>query len=157
MKHKLITLLALTVLGIASCKKDEAQDIDTEYPVIDITTASAFPKQCSELQRGQTFTFKASFSDNRELGSSSIDVHHNFDHHNHSTEVNECSLESVKAAVKPFLLIKTFAIPAGQKNYEISEQISVPADVDPGDYHFLIRLTDKEGWQTIKGISIKIK
>ncbi|RYD73590.1 MAG: DUF4625 domain-containing protein, partial [Sphingobacteriales bacterium] len=25
-----------------------------------------------------------------------------------------------------------------------------------GDYHFLIRITDKAGWQTIKAISIKI-
>nr|WP_229206214.1 DUF4625 domain-containing protein [Dyadobacter fermentans] len=37
-----------------------------------------------------------------------------------------------------------------------NQQIDVPADIDPGDYHFMIRLTDKEGWQTIRGISIKI-
>nr|WP_244939634.1 DUF4625 domain-containing protein [Arcticibacter tournemirensis] len=33
----------------------------------------------------------------------------------------------------------------------------MPADADPGDYHFMIKLTDKEGWQTIKGLSIKLQ
>jgi hypothetical protein len=42
------------------------------------------------------------------------------------------------------------------KSYEATTQITIPADVDPGDYHFMIRLTDKEGWQTLKGLSIKI-
>jgi hypothetical protein len=32
----------------------------------------------------------------------------------------------------------------------------VPEDVDTGDYHFLIKVTDKEGWQAIRGLSIDI-
>ena len=35
-------------------------------------------------------------------------------------------------------------------------EIKVPENVDSGDYHFMILLTDEEGWQTIKGLSIKI-
>ncbi|MDN3588829.1 DUF4625 domain-containing protein [Pedobacter aquatilis] len=143
-------------LLISSCKK-ETEEVDTTYPVIDVSTAAAFPKQCSVIKRGEKFLFKAAFSDNVELGSSSIDIHHNFDHHSHSTEVSECNMEPIKSPVKPYLLIKTLNIPAGQKAYSISEEITVPADVDPGDYHFLIRLTDKAGWQSIKGISIKVQ
>jgi hypothetical protein len=70
--------------------------------------------------------------------------------------VNDCGLDPIKTPVNPFLLIKTYTIPSGLKTYTITQEVSVPADVDPGDYHFLIRLTDKAGWQTIKGLSIKV-
>lgn len=116
-----------------------------------------FPRQCSELTRGQTFVFRARFSDNVELGSFSLDIHHNFDHHTHSTDGgNDCGPDPVKIPVNPFLLIRGFQIPAGQREYSATAEFQVPADVDPGDYHFMIRLTDKAGWQTISGLSIKI-
>jgi hypothetical protein len=152
-KHLYLNLLLLLSL-FAACKKEE--QIDTVYPEITNNTADAFPIQCSTLKRGEKFIFKSTFSDNFELGSSSIDIHHNFDHHSHSTEVSDCDMEAIKAPVNPFVLIKTFPIAAGQKTYTINEEVLVPLDADPGDYHFLIRLTDKAGWQTIKGISIKI-
>jgi len=155
-KLHLLVFGLLLLLGIAGCKKDK-KEIDTEYPVIDISATDAFPKQCSNLKRGQKFVFRATLSDNIELGSVSVDIHHNFDHHTHSTEVNDCDMEAVKAPVNAFLLIKSFDIPAGQKSYQIAQEIEVPANVDTGDYHFMIRLTDKEGWQTIKGLSIKIE
>ncbi|GAB3414072.1 DUF4625 domain-containing protein [Niabella aquatica] len=151
----LFTAIGIAVI-IAGCSKDK-DPVDTEYPTIDVTAAAAFPKQCSELTRGQKFTANILVADNAELGSVSIDIHHNFDHHSHSTEVAECDLAAVKTPVKPFLLVKSIPIPAGNKNYTVSEEIQVPADVDAGDYHFMIRVTDKEGWQTIKGLSIKIK
>jgi len=34
--------------------------------------------------------------------------------------------------------------------------ISIPANVDTGDYHFTIRVTDAAGWQSFEGISVKI-
>lgn len=143
--------------AFSACKKDSnKEEIDTEYPGINITAATAFPKQCSTVKRGEKFTFRVQLSDNAELGSVSVDIHHNFDHHTHSTEVESCGLDAKKTAIKPFLLIQTYPISAGLKSYEVQQEITVPADVDPGDYHFLIRLTDKEGWQTIKGLSIKI-
>lgn len=155
MKYKhfsLSLLLSLTIFS--SCKKEE--NIDTTYPEISNSTTTNFPIQCSTLKRGEKFVFKATFTDNVELGSSSIDIHHNFDHHNHSTEINSCNMEPIKLPINPFLLIKTFPIASGQKSYSINEEITIPLEADPGDYHFLIRLTDKAGWQTIKGISIKI-
>lgn len=149
-------LFALIAVTSGCSKKDDVQ-VDKEYPVINVTAADAFPKQCSVIQRGETFTFRALLTDNAQLGSVSVDIHHNFDQHSHSTEVTQCEAEAVKAPVKPFLLIKSYPITAGLKTYEVVQQIDVPADIDPGDYHFLIRLTDKEGWQTIKGLSIKIQ
>lgn len=151
---KLLPVFAIIFL-LSGCDKDEPV-IDTEYPVIDVNADGTFPVQCSVLKRGGKFTFQATFTDNIQLGSYSLDIHHNFDHHTHSTEVNDCNSDPVKKPVKPFLFIKNYDIPENQKMHVANQQIDVPADIDPGDYHFMIRLTDKEGWQTIRGISIKI-
>jgi hypothetical protein len=101
------------------------------------------------------------FTDNAELGSYSIDIHNNFDHHSHSTEVTECSLDPIKDPVNPFLFIEDYNIPAGQSDYQTNMSISIPSSngngvYDEGDYHFFISLTDKEGWSAQKGLSIKM-
>ncbi|KQM69403.1 hypothetical protein ASE74_05230 [Pedobacter sp. Leaf216] len=155
MKTKQLLIALLTVATVFSACKKDTEEIDTEYPSIDLT-GSAFPQQCAIIKKGEKFIFKATLNDNVELGSVSVDVHHNFDHHSHSTEVNDCNLGAVKQPVNPFLLIKDFPVPSGLKTYDIAQEIIVPANIDAGDYHFLIRLTDKTGWQTLKGISIKI-
>jgi len=145
----------LACLLVAGCSGDD-EKIDTEYPVIDLNFTDGFPVQCSVIERGKNFTFKARFTDNVQLGSFSLDIHHNFDRHTHSTEVNDCDMEPVKKPVNPFLLIQNFSIPDGLREYEADVAIEVPEAVDAGDYHFMIRLTDKEGWQSLRGISIKI-
>ena len=154
-KSRILAFFGASALALASCESDK-NDIDTEYPVVDISASNAFPIQCSQVTRGQKITFRAKFTDNTELGSYSLDIHHNFDHHTHSTEVSNCETEPIKKPVNPMLYINSVTIPAGQKSYEATQEIMIPADVDPGDYHFLIRLTDKEGWQTIRGLSIKV-
>lgn len=156
-QKKLFTGIISFLLLLTACSKKDQEAIDTTYPEIDVTTTNAFPKQCSEVQRGQKFNAKIYVSDNKELGSLSIDIHHNFDHHSHSTEVAGCNMDAIKTPVKPMVLIQTVPIPGGQTNYLAEQAIDIPADIDPGDYHFLIRVTDKEGWQTIKGLSIKIR
>lgn len=153
---KQFILFAVFAFIAGACEKDDPT-IDTEYPEISAVAPGTFPLQCSVVKRGEKFTFKSTFSDNTQLGSYSLDIHHNFDHHTHSTEVSDCNTDPVKKPVNPFLLIKSFDIPANQQRFEASQQIDVPADIDPGDYHFMIRLTDKEGWQTIRGLSIKIQ
>ncbi len=151
-------LIMLVTVGLAlnSCSKTKDK-VDTIYPTIDISAANAFPQQCSIIQKGQSITVRFTANDNVELGSASIDIHQNFDHHNHSTEINTSTLDPVKTPVKPFMLMKTFLIPAGKTMHVVEEQISVPADVDAGDYHFMLKVTDKSGWQTLKGLSVKIQ
>ncbi len=151
-KYGIIAFIAASAIA---CKKDK-ESIDTEKPTIDISAATAFPKQCSQIRRGSSFTFRAKLSDNVALGSYSIDVHHNFDHHSHSTEVEECTLEPIKKPVKPFVLVKSINIPGQPQQYDAQFQIDVPADVDPGNYHFMIQVTDQSGWSTQRGISIRI-
>lgn len=153
--RKKYAVMALMTAFTIACKKDK-EPIDSEKPTIDIRAESAFPKQCSQIKRGSTVTFRAQLSDNVALGSYSIDVHHNFDHHSHSTEVEECTLEPIKKPVKPFVLVKSVNIPGQVQQYDAQLQIDVPADVDPGNYHFMIRVTDQSGWSTQRGISVRI-
>lgn len=153
-KNFLLFTAAASAL-LFSCGKEKEKP-DTEYPVIDAAYSAAFPQACSVIQRRQTMVFKARFTDNRALGAYSLDFHHNFDHHTHSTEQVTCDEDPEKAPVKPMLFIREYTIPENSTTYEATANIEIPADVDPGDYHFMIRLTDKEGWQTLRGISIKI-
>jgi len=155
----LIFILFLSLIVLYSCQKDE---IDKEKPVIDLTIPDAFPVNCDTLYFGESFTLKMSFTDNTELGSFSIDIHHNFDHHSHSTEVTECELDPVKTPVNPFLFIQDYdIIPYSLNEYVTDVTILIPSGdnegmFDEGDYHFYISLTDAEGWSTQKGLSIKI-
>lgn len=140
-----------------SCNSDDNNNgVDNEKPVIDFTVENAFPTSCATVTKGQSFIFKARFTDNLELGSYSLDIHNNFNHHSHDTEVASCNMEPVKTPVNPFTRISTHTIEEGLIEYIAQQEITIPEDIDPGDYHFMIKLTDKQGWSSMKGISFKI-
>lgn len=143
--------LLITVFG---CSKDEEKD--EQKPVIDMDFADAFPKPCDTLHRGEIFIFKGLFSDNVELGNFNLELHHNFDHHTHGSHVETCEFDSVKEPVNPFYLNESYSIPAGSVDYSAFVEIPIPVDVDTGDYHFMVKLTDKEGWQSWKSVSVKV-
>ncbi|MFT3737985.1 MAG: DUF4625 domain-containing protein [Breznakibacter sp.] len=151
---KQLLFISLSLLAMGGC---QSSDVDDVAPVIDMSFAGAFPQNCQQVNRGETFVFKARFTDNTELGSFNIDVHHNFDHHSHSTDAGECDFDEKKTAVTPFVFIQEYDIEPGQKEYAAEISIAIPENVDTGDYHLMISLTDHEGWNTVKGISIKIK
>ena len=46
---------------------------------------------------------------------------------------------------------------AGKRSFTARIDIPIPADVDPGDYHFVVRVTDRAGWQQLKAMSVKIR
>ncbi len=153
---KTIILLSLfaAMLILSSCNRTE---IDNEKPFIDLTIENAFPNNCDTIYFGVPFKFKALLTDNFQLGSFSLDIHNNFDHHSHSTDFMECELSLVKAPVKPYVFINEFEIPSGLKTYLADIELTIPDNgFDEGDYHFFISLTDREGWRAEKGISIKI-
>jgi hypothetical protein len=155
---KLFIAVGISAIFLAACTREK---IDNEKPEIDLTVSGAFPQNCDTLWMGESFTFKVLFTDNVGLGSFSIEIHENFDHHAHSTEVTGCELDPVKTPVNPLYFIRDFEIPTGLTEYETNLQISLPAgdnegNFDEGDYHFFIRLTDKEGWSAQKGLSVKL-
>lgn len=156
---KIILLLLLFPIVFISC--DTVETTDKEKPRIDLDFQGAFPVSCDTLYFGESFKLKLMFYDNVELGSYSIDIHHNFDHHSHSTEVTQCNLDPIKEPVNPFVFIEDYNIPSGLNQFETNLLISIPSGnnsnlYDEGDYHFFVSLTDKEGWSTQKGLSIKI-
>jgi hypothetical protein len=121
----------------------------------------AFPVNCDTLYFGESFTMKIRFTDNAELGSYSIELHQNFDHHEHSTEVEECNIDPDKEPVNPYHFIQDYDIPTGLNEYVTDITFTIPsADnnglYDEGDYHFFISLTDAEGWSAQKGLSVKM-
>ena len=153
-----IFIFTLVLTAVSGC---EEENVDDQKPEIDLTIPGAFPTNCDTLYFGETFTLKMKFSDNAELGSYSIDIHNNFDHHSHSTEVTECQLSPKKDPVNPFLFIQDYSITEGVTEYTTTMEISIPSgdsdgNFDEGDYHFFFFFTDKEGWSTKKGLSIKM-
>ena len=105
------------------------------YPEISEQGITANPIDCQVYHRGETIPFCYVFTDNDELGKYNIEV---------------------KEAQNPWVFNQDFNIPDGQKSFSAREDIKIPTNIDTGDYHFMIRLTDKAGWQQIKSVAIKI-
>ena len=148
----------LTLLcALCACSSsDDEETKDMTYPVINTTDIVAVPTDCQVFKRGDVIPFNFLFTDNMELGASNIEIHNNFDHHTHGTSSVECPMEAKKDPVKPWVYNQDFTIPAGQRTYTARHDIAIPADIDPGDYHFMVRLTDHAGWQQLHALAIKI-
>lgn len=116
----------------------------------------ACPSNCEEFDRGSYIPFTYAFSDDDELGAFNLEIHDNFDHHTHGTEAGECRQDPVKTPVKPWIFNQDYPIPSGKDYYEATFNIPIPDDIDPGEYHFMIRVTDASGWQELKSLSIRI-
>ena len=156
-KKSNIIILSLLCVLYCACSSDNDDDTkDMTFPVISDSGITANPVDCQVYHRGESIPFLYVFTDNMELGSYNIEVHNNFDHHTHSSSSVECEQEAKKEPVKPWIFNQDYTIPAGQRSYTAKVSIPIPADVDPGDYHFMIRLTDKAGWQTLKAMAVKI-
>ena len=152
------TYLSLMLLcALSACGSSDDDDTkDMTKPVINTKDVVAVPTDCEVYKRGDVIPFNSLFTDDTELGSYNIEIHQNFDHHTHSTSSVECKMDEKKDPVKPWIYNQDFSIPSGQKSFTARHDIAIPADIDPGDYHFMVRLTDRAGWQELHAVSIKI-
>ena len=149
-----ITLMLLCALCACGSSSKEQDKVPPEIiPIGDY----ASPRNCQVFQRGGTLPFAYAFGDNVELGSFNLEIHNNFDHHTHSTEAGECKQDPVKEPVHPWIYNKDYPIPANLDYYESEISIPIPSDIDPGEYHFMIRVTDASGWQQLRSVSIRIE
>ncbi|WP_100610114.1 DUF4625 domain-containing protein [Confluentibacter lentus] len=144
------------LLPIVSCSSDDSMDKDEEKPTITINYAGGFPQACTQLQKGETYNFKAKVTDNKELASYSLDIHHNFDHHTHDDQGTPCTLGPIKQAIKPLIFMQNYSIEGGKTSYEINVSLAIPNDIDTGDYHCQFSVIDQTGWQSRTSIDIKI-
>ena len=146
----------LLLCALTACGSDDDEQRDMQQPAISDQGITANPIDCQQYHRGEVIPFHYLMLDDQELGAYNIEIHNNFDHHTHSTSATECTIEAQKQPVKPWVYNQDFAIPAGQQQYTARIDIPIPADIDPGDYHFMVRLTDRAGWQQLKAVAIKI-
>ena len=158
-----VFLFALPVLVLLTACNDRNKDLTP--PVID--SENFLPANCDIYYAGDTITVHFTCSDDCELGNFNIEIHNNFDHHTHSTEAEDCEKEGHEEHTdgeEPELecgnggwgFSRDYAIPANQTEYTADVKIPVPKGADKGDYHFMLRLTDKAGWQSIKSVALKL-
>ena len=147
----------MLLCALCACSSDDdEQQKDMLQPVISDTGIVADPIDCQVYHRGDVIPFHYLFTDDTELGAYNIEIHNNFDHHTHSTSSVECPVDVKKDPVKPWIFSQDYTIPAGQRSYDARHDIQIPADIDTGDYHFMVRLTDHAGWQQLHAVAIKI-
>lgn len=164
MKQKILIGIWLLSTLFAACGDDDdgtSTKKDAEKPKIVETGIVANPQDCQQYKVGESIPFLYTFTDNEELGNFNIEIHHNFDHHTHGTSATSCPLNPQMTSeeiqkLKVWVYNKSFSIPKATTKYTAKETIEIPKDIAPGDYHFMIRLTDAAGWQELKAMSIKI-
>ena len=139
-----------------SCSDDDSVDKDDQKPTISINYTDGFPQACEQLVKGQTYIFKAKVTDNKALASYSLDLHNNFDHHTHDDQGEVCDLDPIKEAINPLIFMENYSIEGELTTYEINISITIPNDIDTGDYHCSYSVTDTTGWQSNTSIDIKI-
>lgn len=156
MKRNIIYSIMLLCALCACSGSDDEEQKDMQQPVISDQGITANPIDCQVYQRGSVIPFHYIMTDNQELGAFNIEIHNNFDHHTHSTTAVECTMEAQKQPQNPWVFNRDYTIPAGLRQYDARVDIQIPADIDPGDYHFMIRLTDRAGWQQLHAVAVKI-
>jgi len=149
-------LLGFMLMAFLSCSDEDDSNKDDIKPVITINYDGGFPQACAELTKGETYHFKAMISDNKELASYSLDIHHNFDHHTHDDQGVQCELDLLKEASTPFIFMENYTVESGMTSYEIDITLTIPETVDAGDYHCAYSVTDVTGWQARTSVDIKI-
>ena len=167
----LITTLTFisVIITFNSCNNPK----DLTPPVIE--DSGFLPADCDIYYLGDTIQVHFVCSDNSELGNFNIEIHNNFDHHSHGTSSVDCDDEDeehehghehgeedhdhdhehehVEGA---WVYNQDYAIARGLQCDTVDLQIVVPDDVLEGDYHFMLRLTDRAGWQSIKTVPIHL-
>ncbi len=151
MKRNSFAILLLCALCACSSPSK-----DMTYPEILPVGETTSPQNCQEFRCGGVLPVSYAFSDNMALGSYNLEVHNNFNHHTHSTEAGECKQDPIKDPVNPWVYNQDFTITPGSTYFEASHMIPIPEDIDPGEYHFMIRLVDASGWQQLRSVSIRI-
>ncbi|WP_028911188.1 DUF4625 domain-containing protein [Prevotella sp. MA2016] len=156
---KSFSSIIILLCALSACSSSDADDArDMNQPIISEEGIIANPVECQQYHPGDVIPVQYVFTDDVELGQYNIEIHNNFDHHTHSGSAVDCELDMKKeAGDKAWIFNQDFTIPAGQRTYTTHIDIPIPSDAETGDYHFMIRLTDRAGWQQLKAIAIKIK
>lgn len=144
-------LPALLAAGLfTACSDDDDAVVDTEAPEITIME----PHDGDAVAPGEELHFEAVFTDNVELGAYKIEIHDDFDDHDHA--VNKSSHD-----VNPFYYEQDFTIAGGETSFEAVHHIDIPIELDgealsEGAYHLSVFVTDAAGNQQEAFVNFEI-
>ena len=113
--------------------------MDITAPEIDVSE----PQTWDELAAGEFITFDATFLDDLELGSYSIDVHDNLDGHGHG----RIAQPNDDPALERWIYKKNYTIPEGYIMFvaQHDDDIGIPENTMAGPYHFIVQAVDQAG------------
>ena len=131
-------LSAIMCVSFSACDEDEA---DTTKPVITLDE----PEDGDSLRIGESVHFEADFSDDEALGSYLIEIHNNFDGHNHKVSSSQTRSEETV----PFSLKKSYDLSNLRNTHVHHHDIVIPENATPGAYHLVVYCTDAAGNQSI--------
>lgn len=146
MKTKIYLLSVITIAFclFSSCSDDD--DKDNIKPAINLIA----PAEGAVLKIGSDIHFDAVFEDNESLASYKVDIHSNFDNHEHKSAFAE-------EGTKPFTYNKSWDNIKGQKQAKVHHhEIVIPQNATPGKYHLMVYCLDAEGNQTYIARNIEL-
>lgn len=150
-RFKLFSSLLIAAILFTSCSEDDDTVVDTSRPEITIVE----PHAEDEIAPGNELHFEATFTDNVELASYKIEIHDDFDEHNHV-------MNKMAQDLNPWSYEQTFNIPAGQTSFDADHHIEIPAEINgnpisEGAYHLGVFVTDISGNQQEAFVEIHIE
>lgn len=159
-KNKYISALSIiSLFMLGSCSSDSS--VDTEKPVIILNA----PEEGARLAVGTDIHFDMEVSDNVALGSYNIDIHDDFDGHNHAAEsafMLKNSIQNIDESPDndtrvPFVYNHTWTDISGKRNDHVHHhEIVIAKDAKRGKYHFVVKVLDKAGNQSMEFRTIYI-
>lgn len=140
MKTRMYTLVALSgMLFVTACSKENLKS-DVTKPVIELIS----PQEDEVLQIGNAdgVHFEMKLSDDHALKSYKLNIHGNFDGHEHHTH-------SRTSRTVDFKFDKVYDV-SGLKNTTVHHHdIVIPENATPGNYHLMVFCTDEAGNEAI--------
>ena len=137
MKKSFFLLAISLVTGylFSACSDDDA---DTTKPEIQLHE----PENGDSLLIGANVHFEADFSDNETLGSYLVEIHNNFDGHDHKTSATRADGEA-------FSFKKSYDLGGLRNSHVHHHDIVIPDNATPGAYHLVVYCTDAAGNQSL--------
>ncbi len=130
-KTSIVCFMAISSLLLYSCSSDD--DGDNVKPVINLIE----PADGDVLKIGDEhgIHFDMELSDDVMLKSYKVDIHSNFDGHNHT--------KSAQTTVD-FKFTKSWNV-TGKNTTVHHHEIVIPSDATPGEYHLMVFCADEAG------------
>jgi hypothetical protein len=147
MKNQILIYTAslFSLFVVQSCSTDD-ENTDTTKPFIVLIS----PEEDQHFHPGETINFHAVFSDNVELASYKIEIHHAGDGHTHKNENAE------------WYFVYTAPISGNQTTYNALHEIEIPMEIageaiEVGHYHLGVYLIDASGNEQQHFMEIEIE